>query len=52
MIIPLIRTSMQVHIFGAASSPCIANSTLRRVANDKTEEYSSSVITAVKKIPS
>ena len=40
---------MQVHIFGAASSPCIANSTLRRVADDNAEEYSSSVITAVKR---
>ena len=40
---------MQVHIFGAASSPCIANSTLRRVADNNAEEYSSSVITAVKK---
>ena len=40
---------MQVHIFGAASSPCIANSTLRRVADDNAEEYSSSVITAAKK---
>ena len=49
MIIPLIHTSMQVHIFGAASSPCIANSTLRRVADENAEEYSSSVITAVKK---
>ena len=40
---------MQVHIFGAASSPCIANSTLRRVADDNAEEYSSRLITAVKK---
>ena len=40
---------MQVHIFGAASSPCIANSTLRRVADDNAEEYSSRVVTAVKK---
>ena len=40
---------MQVHIFGEASSPCIANSTLRRVADDNAEEYSSSVITAVKR---
>ena len=40
---------IQVHIFVAASSPCIANSTLRRVADDNAEEYSSRVITAVKK---
>ena len=31
---------MQVHIFGAASSPCVANSPLRRVANDNTEDFS------------
>ena len=39
---------MQVHIFGAASSPCVANSTLRRVADDNAEDFSPSVIAAVK----
>ena len=34
---------MQVHIFGAASSPCIANSTLLRVTNDHDEDFNSSV---------
>ena len=41
---------MQVHIFGAASSPCTAISTLSRVAVDNAKEYSSSVITALKDI--
>ncbi|KAL9979137.1 hypothetical protein ACROYT_G016752 [Oculina patagonica] len=40
---------MQVHIFGAASSPCVANSTLRRVADDNAEDFSPSVIAAVKR---
>ena len=39
---------MQVHIFGAASSPCVANSTLRRVADDNAEDFSPSVIAAIK----
>ena len=39
---------MQVHIFGAASSPCVANSTLWRVADDNAEDFSPSVIAAIK----
>lgn len=39
---------MQVHIFGAASSPCVAKSTLRRVADDNADDFNSSVIAAVK----
>ena len=39
---------MQVHIFGAASSPCVANSTLRRVADDNAEDFSPNVIAAIK----
>ena len=39
---------MLVHIFGAASSPCVANSTLRRIADDNAEDFSPSVIAAVK----
>ena len=39
---------IQVHIFGAASSPCVANSTLRRVADDNAEDFSSSAIGATK----
>ena len=39
---------MQVHIFGAATSPCVANSTLRRVADDNADDFTPSVIAAVK----
>ena len=39
---------MQVHIFGAESSPCVANSTLRRVADDIAQDFSPSVIAAIK----
>ena len=39
---------LQVRIFGAASSPCVVNSTLRRVADDNAEEFSPSVIVAIK----
>ena len=39
---------MQVHIFGAASSPCVANSTLWRVADNNADDFSPSVIAAVK----
>ena len=39
---------MQVHTFGAASSPCVANSTLRRVSDDNAEDFRPSVTTAVK----
>ena len=40
--------TMQVHIFGAASSPCIANSTLRRTADDNAESFGPEVVSAVK----
>ena len=39
---------IQVHIFGAASSSCVANSNLRRVADDNAEDFSPSVIAAIK----
>ena len=39
---------MQVHIFGAASSPCVANSPLRRVAKDNADDFSPNVIAAIK----
>ena len=39
---------MQVHIFGAAPSPCVANCTLWRVADDNAEDFSPSVTRAVK----
>ena len=40
--------TMQVHIFGAASSPCIANSTLQRVADDNAEDFSVRAVDAVR----
>ena len=39
---------IQVHIFGAVSSLCVANSTLRRVADDNADDFSLSVIAAIK----
>lgn len=39
---------MQVHIFGAASSPCVAKSTLRRLADDNADDFNPSVIAAIK----
>lgn len=39
---------MQVHIFGAASSPCVAKSTLRRLADDNANDFNPSVIAAIK----
>ena len=41
--------NMQVHIFGAASSPCIANSTLRRVAEDNAPDFSAATVDAVRR---
>ena len=38
----------QVHIFGAASSPCVANSTLWQVADDNADDFSPSVIAAIR----
>ena len=40
---------MQVHIFEAASSPGVANSSLRRVANDNADDFTPTVVAAVKK---
>ena len=39
---------IQVHIFVAVSFPCVANSTLRRVADDNADDFSPSVIAAIK----
>lgn len=41
--------AMNVHIFGATSSPCVANSTLRRVGYDNANDLNTSVVEAVKK---
>ena len=41
--------AMNVHIFGATSSPCVANSTLRRVADDNANDFNPSVVEAVKR---
>ena len=41
--------AMQVHIFGAASSLCVVNSTLRRVADDNAEDFSPIAIAAIKR---
>ncbi|KAK3755177.1 hypothetical protein QZH41_010697 [Actinostola sp. cb2023] len=38
---------MQVHIFGATCSPCIANSVLKRTATDNAEDFSPEAVTAV-----
>lgn len=38
---------MQVHIFGATSSPCVANSTLRRTAVDHAGYFDKEVLEAV-----
>ena len=40
---------MQVHVFGAASSPCVANSSLQRVADDNADAFGPSVVATVKK---
>jgi hypothetical protein len=39
---------MQVHIFGATSSPCIVNSTLRRTADDNSKDFTAEAVKAVK----
>ena len=39
---------MQVHIFGAVFSPCVVISTLRRLADDNADDFSPSVIAAIK----
>ena len=38
-----------MHIFGAASSPWIANSSLRRVADNNTDDFIPSVVAAVRR---
>lgn len=40
---------MQVHIFGAASSPCVANSVLKRTASDNAQDFSPEAVNAVKR---
>ena len=40
---------MQAHIFGAASSPCIANSVLRRTATDNVEDFNKEVVSTIKR---
>lgn len=40
---------MQVHIFGAASSPCVANSALKRTASDNAQDFSPETVNAVKR---
>lgn len=39
--------AMQVHIFGATSSPCVANSALRRTAIDNATDFDKEVVEAV-----
>lgn len=40
---------MEVHIFGAASSPCVANSVLRRTAADNAKKFGPEVAAVVEK---
>lgn len=40
---------MEVHIFGATSSPCVANSVLRRTATDNAKKFSPEVAAVVEK---
>jgi hypothetical protein len=40
---------MQVHIFGATSSPCVANSVLKRAASDNAKDFSPDTVNAVKR---
>ena len=39
---------MQVHIFGATSSPCVVNSNLRKTADDNSNEFAAETVAAVK----
>ena len=41
--------AMNVHIFGAASSPCVANSVLRQTADDNDNSFNPIVVEAIKK---
>ena len=40
---------MEVHIFGATSSPCVANSVLRRTATDNAKKFGPEVAAVVEK---
>ena len=40
---------MNVHIFGAASSPCVASSALRQAADDNAHSFNPNVVEAIKK---
>ena len=41
--------AMRVHIFGATSSPCVVNSTLRRTADDNSDDFTDEAVAAVKR---
>ena len=41
--------AMNVHIFGVASSPCVANSSLRQAADDNARSFNPNVVEAIKK---
>ena len=41
--------AMNVHIFGAASSPCVANSALRQAADDNAHSFNPNVVEAIKR---
>lgn len=41
--------AMNVHIFGDASSPCVANSTLRQAADDKAHSFNPNVVEAIER---
>ena len=41
--------AMNVHFFGAASSPCVANSALRQAADDNANSFNPNVVEAIKK---
>lgn len=41
--------AMNVHIFGAASSPCVANSALRQAADDSAHSFNPNVVEAIKR---
>ncbi|KAK3738190.1 hypothetical protein QZH41_003086 [Actinostola sp. cb2023] len=40
--------TMNVHVFGATDSPCAANSTLRKTADDNSEAFDSDTVNTVK----
>lgn len=40
---------MQVHIFGATSSPCCSNKALRQTANDNEEKYGKEVAETIRR---